>query len=286
MWKDLFTRVSKEINRRGREKIMGGKENHLINNGYAKGKILLAKHEKVLTRRCFDHLKILFNKVSTLEGDWERGILDEIAFILNVCKGREALRRTLLSLEHDAREEKSVTHRYQVSSLFLLDCWKYLVSDLSRNEKLHLITGTVTDDGTRILSRMETVKFERQSAAYVKADDIDTHLKIVSLTEKHGHLLLAMFHSHMSHGANSTNPSAIDIANQERFMKLGCGAIGGIFSLDGHIRFFSTDKPFSIDVYGHGVKKLHDESKQKLFQLENADEEIKAKEKSVQDEAG
>ena len=50
----------------------------------------------------------------------------------------------------------------------------------------------------------------------------------------------------------STQPSDTDVANQERFAAIGWDAIGGIFSLDGYVRFFGTGKNFDVELYGNG----------------------------------
>ena len=148
------------------------------------------------------------------------------------------------------------------------DSWKYLTSDPRRNERLHIVTGTITENGTRVLSRIEKVKFEKQSRTYVRAEREDSHKKIVSLDEEHGHPVLALFHSHISKGASSTNPSQIDIATLERHHKIGVECIGGIFSLDGFVRFYSL-KDFEIEVYGKGVEKVQDDPTHKIYKIVN-----------------
>ena len=140
---------------------------------------------------------------------------------------------------------------FQVSSLFLGESHQYLTGDPAGRERLHLVSGSITPEGRRILSRMEKVSVEQQSAAYIKADPTATHKQLVALTERDGHDLLAVFHSHIMHGMESTQPSATDIANQQRFAAIGWDAIGGIFSLDGYVRFYSTCKDFDLQVYGN-----------------------------------
>lgn len=230
---------------------------------------LLSQHEKKLGDECLERLKALFKTTAQLGENWEANTHRDVAFIVQLGKAREALRKTISESEKVQSLVPRAPHgeRYQISSLFLGECWKYLSSDPSRFERLHLVTGTVTADETKVLSRMEHVKLAQQSTAYIRADDADAHLKIVELSEKHGHQLLAVFHSHVSRGAASSHPSGIDTAFQNRLAKLGCPAIGGIFSLDGYVRFFSTWRDFEIEVYGKGVEKIHDEPKQKVFQI-------------------
>ena len=114
---------------------------------------------------------------------------------------------------------------------------------------------------------MEKLKYDRQSPAYVMADKTDSHQKIVSLAEDFGHYVLAVFHSHTSKGISSTTPSSIDHQFLRRMAQLGCHCLGGIFSLDGYVRFFKEKEGFDIDVYGKGVEKISDHSGYKIFKL-------------------
>jgi hypothetical protein len=102
----------------------------------------------------------------------------------------------------------------------------------------------------------------------VRADHKDSHKKILSLQEDHGHLLLAMFHSHTSKGAASTTPSSIDIKNLERKSKIGIDCLGGIFSMDRYVRFFSL-KEFEIDIYGKGIEEIEIQPTYKIFKINN-----------------
>lgn len=230
----------------------------------------LKRYEEMLAEECYKHIGNVLSSTRDLAHGWESRVQDEVGFIMNVCKGREALRSAISRFEVPSpTQTESKILRLQVSSLFLCDCWIYLTSDPAHNERLHLVTGTIAD-GIRVLSQMEKIKLDKQSPAYVKADDVDAHMKIIALSEEHGHPLLAMFHSHMSKGMHATTPSAIDTSYQNRMVKIGCEAIGGIFSLDGFVRFFSTWKEFEIEVFGKGVQRVHDEPKVKVFQLLNA----------------
>jgi hypothetical protein len=162
--------------------------------------------------------------------------------------------------------ESSERLRFQISSLMLEDCWRYLTSNPLTHERLHLVTGSITPEGTRVLSRIEKVTFERQNAAYVSANNLETHKRIISLDEDHGHQVLGMFHSHMAKGVNATFPSAIDRNFMERMQKIGCDCLGGIFSLDGFFRFFAI-KGFEVDVYGRGVERIYDEPFEIVFKI-------------------
>jgi hypothetical protein len=45
---------------------------------------------------------------------------------------------------------------------------------------------------------------------------------------------------------------------QKRLEAGGYNAIGGIFTRDGQIRFFSHKLPFMVEVYGKGVEQIED----------------------------
>ena len=232
---------------------------------------LLVKHDLMLASECLRHSRELASAAQTLGDNWQKAILRETSFIVDVSRGREALRKTITEMKKGKKKvaETKPEFRYQVSSLFLRDCWEYLRSDKGRNERLHLVTGTITREGTRVLSRMEEIKYERQSSVYVSADRNDSHQKIVSLEEDHGHIILAVFHSHTSEGPQITAPSSIDQSFLKRMAKIGSPCLGGIFSLDGYVRFFMTDENFEIGIYGKRIEKIREYSSGKIFKIKD-----------------
>lgn len=224
---------------------------------------VLENHVHELTKICFESINDLRNYFEKLGDNWESKIIEKTNFIIDINKGREALLKTIANLNNP---EQSEVLKNQISSLFLTESWEYLTSDPQKNERLHLVTGLVTDDGTRILCKIEKVKYDKKSAVYVSADRIDAHEKILSFSNDFGHQLLGMFHSHIAKGSSSTRPSSIDRSFMDRHEKLGCYCVGGIFSLDGYVRFFAN-KPFDLNVYGKGVQKINDKSMEKLFKI-------------------
>ncbi len=229
---------------------------------------LIKKNEQLLAQECMNHVQELSQITQRLDENWKEELLEKTYFVIDVSKAREALKTVISTLENaDAGKEITTEeHKYQISSLFINECWKYLISDPSGSERFLLVTGTITQDGTKVLSRMEKVQFGEQSPAYVSGDTLDTHRKIISLDEDYGHYVLAMFHSHMSKGANSTSPSSTDNAFMERMAKFGSNCLGGIFSLDGYLRLFSLQN-FEIDVYGKGVEEIENQPSCKVFKI-------------------
>ena len=84
------------------------------------------------------------------------------------------------------------------------------------------------------------------------------------------HLALFLIGAHVMRGAESTRPSSVDLANQDRFVRIGCEAIGMIFSLDGFVRFFSTLTDFDLVLYGAGGSIVSDDPREKVIKLEVA----------------
>jgi hypothetical protein len=201
--------------------------------------------------------------LEALEPGWQDRLENAATFVREAAVIRHATRTA--RIHGLPRDEPAL--RFQASSLFLRDCHTLLTGDPDGHERLHLVSGTVID-GVRVMSRIIKVDADEASAAYVRADAADTHRKIVQLVERDGHELHAMFHSHIMHGAASTRPSGIDLANQGRFVAIGwTDVIGGIMSLDGFIRLFSTARDFSLSLYGNGADLVTDAPREKIIKL-------------------
>jgi len=229
----------------------------------------LEKHKQMMLKECLMHSQKLGKISQKFEGNWQKQIMDKASYIIGITKGREALHNPIQEMKKNRTSilRKKIETRYQISSLFLNDCYRYLKADAQQNERIHLVTGTITTEGTKILSRMEKLKYNRQSPAYVEADKTDSLPKIISLTEDFGHYVLAVFHSHTSKGISSTTPSSIDHQFLRRMAQMGCRCLGGIFTLDGYVRFFKEKEQFDIDVYGKGTEKISDNSDYKIFKI-------------------
>jgi hypothetical protein len=229
----------------------------------------LEKHKQMLLKECRLHSQKIMTLSEKFEGNWPKRIMDEASYIIGITKGVEALHNASIEDKKNKtnRPRRRLGTSYQISSMFVGDCYHYLKADPRQNERIHLVTGTITAEGTKVLSRMEKLKYDRQSPAYVAADETDSHKKIMSLTEDFGHYVLAVFHSHTSTGVSSTKPSSIDYKFMRRMAQIGCNCLGGIFSLDGYVRFFKENQRFDIDVYGKGTEKIADKSNYKIFKI-------------------
>jgi hypothetical protein len=156
-----------------------------------------------------------------------------------------------------AQAETSVPN-YLISSWFLADCWAFLTSNPHGHERLHLVSGIKLSPRERTLDRLVKVSLSGQSAVHASAEQHDLSTTLIELDERWGHSLHGLFHSHPGKGASATLPSSTDFATHRRYETGGYPLIGAIFVLDGFVRFFSEDKPFTITIYGKGVSQ-HDE---------------------------
>jgi hypothetical protein len=196
---------------------------------------------------------------------WQDKLDNDASFILQAARLHHAIQGVT---RHDTTPENHEL-RFQASSLFLRDCHHQLTSDPNGHERLVVVTGTISQEGVRILSRLLALDTENASAAYVRANPQTTHAAIVELVERDGHQPLGMWHSHIMRGANSTRPSSVDIANQDRFCAIGWDeVIGGIFSLDGFFRAYSTAHDFAFEVYGKGAEIVSQAPRETIIKLD------------------
>lgn len=253
------------------------------------GPVVRAARERI--RRCEDDLLAAQEEgLRALDGllrdrpdGWEHSAEERFAVartmaqarsgLEHVRKGRPPVEKTMPA----ARPAHDGEWRVQISTLFMLSSLAFLTEefatkDRAGRERMHLVTGSVTTDGTYVISHAYMVPLAEQRASYVKLQPRDSHRQIIELDEVHGHPLMGMFHSHPGSGAAATSPSSTDIANQARFEALGIRAIAGICVKDGFFRFWTNDKPFALDVYGKGYRLLQDDPCMKVVALEPVEE--------------
>ena len=153
---------------------------------------------------------------------------------------------------------------YVVGSLFLRECFGLLVRERAKKdiEVLYYVTG-VDVGGVLVLDKILAPDLSTQSGSYVSAEHSSSNQIFLEL-EDYGHGLHAWLHNHLGTGAFATLPSPTDLTTQERLEKGGYRAIGGIFSEDGFLRFFSNKSEFNVVVFGKRVKRIDDY----LFKIE------------------
>ena len=150
---------------------------------------------------------------------------------------------------------------YLVSAWFLLRIFRLL--SRKRHETIVYVTGPEGDGNLFVLSRLLPLKLAQHSAAHARAD-LKHQITVLTQMEEAGYRLFACLHSHPGTGPAATVPSPTDLRTQANFEQGGYATIGGIFSRDGHVRFFSHNRPFRVRVTGNGATQVGDN----LFRLE------------------
>ena len=179
----------------------------------------------------------------------------------------KTLNEELIKLLQNYQQNKSSwAVVYKAGTLFLHECFKYLVS--SSDEVMHLVSGVKLDENLYTLDRMAKIQFEANIGS-AKANIKDLFSKLNEMDDKYGHPLLAVFHSHPGIGKSGTFPSGIDRNLQTSLEKNGYKTIQAIFSRDGFIRFFSNELPFKIELFGKGIQKLEGQSNEQIFKFED-----------------
>lgn len=226
---------------------------------------LIRQAEDLLQTGSRKVLQDLATTIAIMPNDWRASISHGAAYLQDTTSARAALRDVRRG--SIANPTPSELH-FLISSVFLRECWEFLTGDEERRERMALITGPVTPQGSHVLSSMQHVALSSQSASYVQADPGKTNSQIVKLVEHDNHEVMSMWHSHIMKGPATTKPSATDLANQKRMEAIGWrNCIGGIFNLSGHIRLFSTCRDFSVTIYGNRCELLEETPRDKLYKL-------------------
>ena len=109
------------------------------------------------------------------------------------------------------------------------------------------------NDNSYSIERLAEPKLDKSEIAYASVD-MESSTKILLELEKYGSLLTCFFHAHPGRGVNSNKPSSTDIATQVIYENGKFKTIGGIFSRDGYLRFFSDKFDFRVTLSGKGVQ--------------------------------
>jgi hypothetical protein len=98
-----------------------------------------------------------------------------------------------------------------------------------------------------------------QSAFGAKAEQQAFTRACIELSQW-GHALHGLFHSHPGTGPHATRPSPDkDLPTHQRLETGDYPLIGAIF-VPGYVRFFSTNRPFTVTIYGTGVTPVPGEN--------------------------
>jgi proteasome lid subunit RPN8/RPN11 len=149
---------------------------------------------------------------------------------------------------------------FLANSLFLHECFAMLTR--TEAEDVHAVTGSVIGN-LRTLDRIIPLQLSLQCSVGAEAENGSLADAFIRLND-FGLLPLAYFHSHPGYGVQATQPSGTDRQTQETMEKSGSEIIGGIFSRDGFVRFYSNRKVPNVRVLGKRVKKVE----QNVYKLE------------------
>ena len=141
--------------------------------------------------------------------------------------------------------------QFLFSSVYLIDSFE--LCTVRRAEGMHLIVG-IEHEGIRIATKILEIPYSYRSEFGASADKKAT---IRANIESHeaGHKILGWIHSHPGNGILSNHPSPTDMDMQDHW-EFHAQRIGGIWSRDKYIRFFSKRTPFEVQIKGNYVEQI------------------------------
>ena len=188
----------------------------------------------------------LFKTVFDLNLDRTRIFLEKLKHLGEIYRITENI------ISHTQDNEKNNNKLiFAVGTKFLYECYGYLTS-MGKNEVFHYVTGMKLGD-VLTLDSMQKVKLKEQSYCGAVTDEQSTAEAIINM-DRFGHHLHATFHSHP---AGIGSPSSTDLTDLRELIAGGHKLIGGIFTMDGYLRFYSPI-PFELIIYGKGVEKINE----------------------------
>jgi hypothetical protein len=163
----------------------------------------------------------------------------------------------------DMGSRMNVVPRFVVSSLFLRHAYEYLMQ--VDEETLAYVSG-ITLAGTSVLDHLVAFDMDVQEHAYVSGEAVSLTAALSMLSDR-GFVLQGTIHSHPGAGPGATHPSGIDRNHHRRLEVGGYTALGIIMTRDGHLRFYTHEMPFEVQVVGRDV----DQVERHVFRLHSCD---------------
>jgi hypothetical protein len=151
------------------------------------------------------------------------------------------------------RDNDGGVPNYLFSSLMLVDSFR--LTTRTAEEAAHFIVGIETDDGA-VGTQLLPFEYSSQSVAGVAGKHAATH-EVVIQTHDAGHRILALVHSHPGSGIHANHHSSIDERTQELWEHT-TKLIGGIWSRDGYLRWYSSNRPFRVKIIGTHLERIDD----------------------------
>ncbi len=144
-------------------------------------------------------------------------------------------------------------HSFVFSSAMLLESFRLCVA--KPEEGMHFILG-VDLDGSLVGTQIVSFPYASRSIAGASGVHEATHAIAIQAHE-FGHRIIAIIHSHPGSGKGANHPSHVDMKTHETWEKTH-DIVGGIWSRDGYLRFFSADKVFDARVIGSRIQRIED----------------------------
>jgi len=191
-----------------------------------------------------------------------RGDADQLCCI---AAELERVTRDVRALSALGMPDAAVHQRFVFSSAMLRESFRYCVSQ--PEEGMHFILG-IEHEGILIGTHIVPFPYEYRSVAGAAGVHQHTH-KICIQAHETGHYAMALLHSHPGSGIDANHPSGTDRRTQGLW-EHGTRLLGGIWSRDGYLRWYTNDLAFTVDVEGNQIGRIDGD----VWKLETEDLEV------------
>jgi proteasome lid subunit RPN8/RPN11 len=213
----------------------------------------LAAHDEALTERSRSLVRRLAERaVDERDLAGAAVLFDDLVHVGHI-------RRVIEQLAQSFREPENGATTFAMGTQVLYEAFGHL-APVKTEAIVHAAGSRFGTVAT--VERLLPLKLDASEYAYARAND-DHVIKVLAAIDAYGSQLTAYFHSHPGSGPEANHPSSVDLANQERLERGGFHTVGGIFSRDGYLRFFTRKLAFHITITGKGI----DHVGQNLYQL-------------------
>jgi len=205
------------------------------------------------SERISAHKQLLLERSRRLLSEMQRLVIEDFDFegarrTLTRLTDVGEMRQLLIELS-SAEAESEETPNFVIASEVLYSAYRKLC-EIPTESILYAVGSRYGNVYT--VERLVPLKLDRSEIAYASAD-LAASSKVLIDLEPYGSLLTCYFHAHPGRGAGANHPSGIDTNNHARLEKGNYRTVGGIFSRDGYLRFFTDKMPFKITISGKGV---------------------------------
>lgn len=213
-----------------------------------------AKQAERLLRRMEKEQRVLNRAVEQYQHQHGRTVQRRDARSILAQAGQfAAVLADLQRLEQWLPQQQEDCLELVISSLLLKESFERCTQ--TRDEGMHFLAG-IEVDSVAVATHVLSFPYAHRSIAAAGGERQATNKICIELDEA-GHLLLAIMHSHPGSGRHANHHSSVDARTQANF-ELTRRMIGGIWSRDGFLRFFSVRQPFTVRVAGNYVEQINE----------------------------